>query len=253
MSSLSPSKLQGELTYTVTCAICEANYAPSPARQDLLQAPREVVEAAFMSMCHYCFRCRRVACPQCWDAVHKVCGACVLEAQLPFRAEPSSLKGTMFPPPASQVGYIEAIGNVDISGDDAIAPLLICVRAGRFQESTKTPSRKGQFTAPSEDLAKGMERADKSAVDTINRPLQDAGEDHSWVRDDVPLRTWAEFFGAVERVLNVVLGVTLFFVVVLVVLAALSATVNARILGLLHVDIRSEIAYIFSVIQQLRW
>src|SRR6266852_8062897 len=87
---------------TVTCAICEAVYAPSPPRLPFLQNAQGALEATFISMCHFCFRCRRAACPQCWDEVHGVCGACVQEAKLPFRAEAAPLDGLAFPPRSQQ-------------------------------------------------------------------------------------------------------------------------------------------------------
>jgi len=229
MNSISPSKrqdgLKGSVTRVVTCPICEASYAPSPTRQDLLQAPLEVVEAAFMSLCHYCFRCRRPACPQCWDAVHRVCGECVREAQLPFRAETAPLAGILFPLPASQVGHVEESG----TGIDVVS-LLICVRPGRLWgemvQIVPLPPPPSISISPSTrvPLAGTLGRVDKAVL-----------------------------FRGAERVLNVVLGVILLSVVALMVIAELSATANAQLIGLFHVDIRSEIGYILYVIRQLRW
>lgn len=89
---------------TVTCGICQAVYAPVKVYEYLLQAPRVALESAFMSMCHFCFRCRRPACPSCWDYVHGVCGACALEARLPFRSPSTPLQGVIFPA-IRQPGY----------------------------------------------------------------------------------------------------------------------------------------------------
>ena len=97
-NSSSPDQAGIVSTATVTCSICEAGYVPSLARPDLWQATPDVVEAAFMSICHFCFRCRRPACPECWDFVHRVCGACVQDAHLPFRTEAPPLQGIKFPP-----------------------------------------------------------------------------------------------------------------------------------------------------------
>jgi hypothetical protein len=92
---------------TITCTICDAVYAPSPQQVPFLQYTRGALEATFMGMCHFCFRCRHAACPQCWDEVHGVCGSCVQEAGLPFRAGAIPLDGLMFPP-ASQASYMPA-------------------------------------------------------------------------------------------------------------------------------------------------
>src|SRR5437763_189301 len=70
----------------VVCKICQAVYVPAHTHRQLVRSPHAVIESAFMSMCHFCFRCRQPACPSCWDEVHGVCGACALEAQLPFRS-----------------------------------------------------------------------------------------------------------------------------------------------------------------------
>ena len=61
------------------------------------------------------------------------------------------------------------------------------------------------------------------------------------------------FFKIVERVLNVFLLIILFTIVVLVVLAESSQNANIYIMHLFHIDIRSEIAYLISVIRQLHW
>jgi hypothetical protein len=75
-----------------------------------------------MSMCHFCFRCRRAACPDCWDAVHGVCGACVAETKLPFRTQVKPLNNAMPPLPQQQPG-VETM---------QAAPVLVCIQHGRF-------------------------------------------------------------------------------------------------------------------------
>ncbi len=170
-------------THSITCAICDAGYMPSQSRQDLLQAPPGVLESTFMSMCHYCFRCRRPACPQCWDVIHGVCGACVQEAHLPFRSSASPLTGTLFPPSASYMSHISHMGQPSI--DTTIAPLLICIRPGCFQPRT------GTF-----EVATAQES------------------------EDVLIPTGTNIFKTIERVLNVILLSVLLFVLVLILLAA---------------------------------
>src|SRR5690349_7647959 len=82
----------------IACSICEAVYAPAPQQTLFLQYEQGALEATFMGICHFCFRCRRAACPQCWDEMHGVCGACVQEAGLPFRETATPLDGLVFPP-----------------------------------------------------------------------------------------------------------------------------------------------------------
>src|SRR5215469_2266323 len=116
----------------ITCVICSAVYIPSPQNEDLLQATPLALESAFMSMCHFCFRCRRPACPMCWDAVHRICAACVQETGLTFRTQVAPLEGTLFPPilPARQVQ--------SVCNDQQATPFL-CIRPGLFHIATSPP------------------------------------------------------------------------------------------------------------------
>lgn len=112
-------------TNTVACRICEAVYTPSQDHAYLLQAPPMVLESALMSMCHFCFRCRRPACPHCWDNVHGVCGECCQEADLPFRAQAAPLRGVLF----------ATTRQAQLRRKHATPVRLICIRSGRFQSA----------------------------------------------------------------------------------------------------------------------
>lgn len=112
-------------TNTVACRICEAVYTPSQEHAYLLQAPPMVLESALMSMCHFCFRCRRPACPHCWDNVHGVCGECCLEAGLPFRAQTAPLRGVLF----------ATTRQAQLRRKHATPVRLVCIRSGRFQSA----------------------------------------------------------------------------------------------------------------------
>src|SRR3989442_830304 len=121
-----PVKLPSDATAsTITCAICSAGYNPSLHNEDLLQATPLALESAFMSLCHFCFRCRRPACPMCWDAVHRICAACVQETGLPFRAQVAPLEGTLFPP------ILPAHRAQSVHNDQQATPFL-CIRPSIF-------------------------------------------------------------------------------------------------------------------------
>ena len=83
----------------VSCPVCRAVYIPS-WQQERERASLTLLEAAFLSICHFCFRCQRPACPQCWNPIHCACAACSEEAQLPFRSPVPSLEGLIFSCPA---------------------------------------------------------------------------------------------------------------------------------------------------------
>lgn len=107
----------------VACMICHAVYAPHANQPQLTQAPKTVLESALMAMCHFCFRCRRPSCPFCWDAVHGICGACVLETGLPFRSNVPPLSGTWLPP----------MRQGQPATNNGTAYPLVCIQPGRLE------------------------------------------------------------------------------------------------------------------------
>jgi hypothetical protein len=223
---------------TVTCIICNAVYTPSPALQ---YAPSSIVESIFMSMCHFCFRCRRAACPQCWDAVHGVCGACVEEARLPFRQELAPLDGVMFPP------------NTPLPSDqeNVTASQLLCIRPGRFQPGNGVPATFGMLPHPGETGERGPnKRALKETplpLNIENLPFSFATSQQSKAAP-VPLKRGVGVLKTVERVLTMLTLVILLVLLLLIGLAEFSATANAQIAQFLHVDIRAEIAYVLHLL-----
>jgi hypothetical protein len=79
----------------VFCPICRAVYIPS-WQQEREQTSLAMLESTFLAICHFCFRCRRPACPQCWNPIHCVCTSCSEEAHLPFRSPVPPLEGLIF-------------------------------------------------------------------------------------------------------------------------------------------------------------
>lgn len=215
---------------TMVCMICQAVYVPSQAYAYLLHAPHLALESAFMSMCHFCFRCRRPACPACWDDVHAVCGACGLDAHLSFRASPPPLSGTLFPPvhPASETRV-----HTEFSGASARPP-FICVAQGRFQSSTTAPAapaKKRKLEGANMHTRISPSYADLAELET--RP-----ERHVRV------------LKRVKYTVNTLFIMILVIGVALVLAAEVSLNVNALLIRLLHVDIQAEIAYLWQLIKQ---
>lgn len=250
---------------TIICPICDAAYVPALAQVPFLQTSPEMLESAFMSMCHFCFRCRRPACPQCWDGVHGVCGDCVGEAQLSFRSEAAPLDGLLFQPLQRQAQNRQEVA----------AALLICVKSGRFVQ-TETQAR----TAPTgaarttEDFVPASlpnvhtETEDAPGNATPVRPTPeisqratekvaaartekaDSGEDDDEEVKSSP-RTVVRVLRVIEHVLTIVALFLLLAIIALVVVAQVSASANILILQALHVDIRAEVAYLVHLVQQL--
>lgn len=253
-----------QVVTTIICPICDAVYAPSLTQVSFLQASAEMLESAFMSMCHFCFRCRRPACPQCWDSVHSVCGDCVREAHLSFRAEAAPLDGLLFHPLQRQ----------EHSQQEVAAALLTCVKPGRFLQTEMPvhtaiePARTTEdfVPAPLPNLYTETEDAPGNVMPAPPMPeisqrvtekvaaaqteKADSGENDD---EEVKPRPWAvvRVLHVIERVLTVVALFLLLAIIALVVVAQASAAANTLILQALHVDIRAEVAYLMHLVQQL--
>ena len=217
---------------TVACTVCSALYAPSQAHVYLTQAPHIALESAFMSMCRFCFRCRRPACPLCWDDVHGLCGACVEEVHLPFRkeAEPLPLDSTLLVSSSPQ-----------LKQQHSVSFPLVSIRPGSFHADI----------AQKEDVVL-LPKAD-GAISSLPigqhqelRPAQEAVVPMD-VQESKDLTHIAQ---RVEGILTVILGVILLVIAVLIVVASLSAQANTVIVYVLHVDIRMEIEYLLQLMQQ---
>ncbi len=108
---------EGDTLKIVACPVCRAVYVPSREQQDCSSAL--LLETAFLEVCHFCFRCQRPACPQCWNPVHHSCASCCEEARLPFRGPVPALEGLVFLPLSSHSAQSNAIS-------------FVCQRNGRF-------------------------------------------------------------------------------------------------------------------------
>lgn len=228
---------------TIACTICSAAYAPSQAQPSLVQAPRIAFESALMSMCHFCFRCRRPSCPLCWDDVHGICGACDEEVHLPFRreGEPLPMNSSLLNP-NPQRGLVRTPHYP-----------LVCVSPGRFQAlipaaekalntdpvdmSALVPATPAKTTIPSTSQHAECATPVQEGVDTRTVPVVKPKQ-----RVGVARR--------IERTVTLLLGIVIFLIAVLIFVAALSTQANTLIAHALHVDIRKEIEYLLQLIQQ---
>ncbi|HVB22031.1 MAG TPA: hypothetical protein VNG51_08805 [Ktedonobacteraceae bacterium] len=272
---------QDATTRTMACPVCKALYTPAPAHQQLVLAPHIVLESAFMSMCHFCFRCRRAACPDCWDAVHGICGACVMETKLPFRTQVKALNNAM-PLLSQEQQVIETMH---------AAPTLVCIQHGKFYVEPSQPSSlaqpehmnrpvrvapaevaqrgraKAQWHSNKENLLHGMDDGrpqgatpphhptpvpTMSAPSPRDRHSRDGG---GWgpLRASVVLPSgWiTDALGAIEQWLTGALLVLLLTIITMIVLAEASPSANTQIMHILQIDIRSEVAYLIQLIGQL--
>lgn len=260
----------------VVCVICQAEYTPSRWYMHLLQGPPVALESAFMSMCHFCFRCRRPACPECWDDVNGVCGECAQEARLDFRREAEPFTGVIFSPAKPP--------QVKRERRD-VAP-LVCVEHGRFllapsyaenlDEVPTWPLRgrrrraSSTWQGPSDEVIDsltnvptrpvrepsdqrkisarpvGQERIHQPA--TRNRP-PDTVQISTDELDTQPdrRRRWRGTAQWFESMLTLVLGTMLLVVAFLIALTSVSTHANALVSTLLHVDIRAEVAYLLQL------
>jgi hypothetical protein len=204
----------------VMCKICQAIYVPARTHVQLARSPQSVVESAFMSMCHFCFRCRRPACPGCWDDVHGVCGACVVDAQLSFRSSVPPLDGVMFPP----------TNHVRVARVHTLTPPLVCVQPGRFQDAPlpiETQTTLYMQAISDQPIYDPRVHSEKHALNVISR--QDK----------------------FERIATEIVSLIVLLIIIVIASALFSPSVNDGIAHFLHVDIRAEIAYLLHLIQHL--
>ncbi len=248
-----------EANTTVTCPICDAVYAPSPQQIPFLHNTRGALEAAFMSVCHFCFRCRRAACPQCWDDVHGVCGACVQEARLPFRTAATPLDNLTFPPapqhPSQQ------------SHQQPVASLFAPIQNGRFSMKTAARTEPDTGTDPTVQPlvaqastpatpVRGNEQNNTPAAIAAAIPIKTPRLEASQVtrRQEKKPRiaaTEAKKTSRLERVFTWSVLVIVLVLVVVIALAEVIPAVNALIARGTHIDIQAEIAYLVSIVRQL--
>ncbi len=220
---------------TMTCIVCKAVYAPPQWNKNLWQAPSAALESAFISMCHFCFRCRRPSCPNCWDGVHCVCGACIQDTGLSFRLESPPLSGTRSVSSQIQSTTIQPV----------LTP-LICIRPGHLPGAT-----------PSIDLLPTRpERTSKKAVRRQRESLKAAKQESlispsSSLATHHPVEKHRRSRRNNRRVRHLL---TLFFLLIFVITFLIvinknvSSNVNESIAKALLVDIRVRIAYLWQLI-----
>jgi hypothetical protein len=242
---------------TITCTICDAVFAPSPMYQSFVQMSAATLENVFTSVCHFCFRCRRLACPECWDTLHSVCGACAQEVNLPFRAETVPLDGAIFSPSR----------RADTSHAHPSTSTLVCIHRGRFQIDTASSPKSSPAASK---LSANLPRQLISTSTTGSSPTKKPGKDthaaaavyyipivpldaQEPTQEEEPTPPFKSFIKAVERTMTAIVFTILLIIVLLIILAEFSSTANLQIIRLVHIDIRGEIAYLTYLVRQLHW
>jgi hypothetical protein len=234
---------------TIACPICQAVYAPAPQHVAFLAFSPRAMEAAFMQTCHFCFRCRRTACPLCWDFVQGVCAECDQEAGLPFRVEAPPLAGLRFPPPRLTSHYPQ----------EEIESSFVCLHTGRFQTQPSLlplPQYPASgLTARTEYLLPNVEASafsfpQEAAVWELQRPpvIGSETDDEEDEDDEDELDEKIGLWEHIEHALVVSTVLALLTVIVMIVLAELQPNVNAQIISFAHIDIRAEIAYLLQLV-----
>ncbi len=133
---------------TIECSLCQAVYTPSTQQQEGPSAASPALETAFLHVCHFCFRCQRQACPQCWNPVHHVCTSCGEEAQLPFCSPVPSLEGLILFPTDDSPSLLS---------QSPVQP-FICLHNGRFY----TPTSSNPVSRPHTQKGTSAETANHS-------------------------------------------------------------------------------------------
>jgi hypothetical protein len=237
-----------ESEVTITCPLCEAQFAPEPEHGYLLHVGPDALDAAFQSVCHVCFRCHRSACPQCWDNVHRFCGACVEEVGLVFRTEATPLEGLLFTPVLQTSSHSTKHSAVPVSTP------FVCIRPGRFETALQPAKQTQTYHQSPTQLGSRLQTSARLAASSYveaHDAVGDAGVDDDDVDDELPVGSFARMLAVIEWFLMFVLFLVLLAVAVATILAVTSLAANAWIERLLHVDIRAEIAYVITLIRQI--
>lgn len=236
----------------MTCSLCDAEFSPESEYAYLLNADAKELEAAFMSACHVCFRCRRAACPECWDATHHLCAQCVGEAGLPPHTEPRPLEGTL-----------PLIMTAQDAAGAATASPFVCVRPGRYSASAeREPDRDRQQSADPALLP--VKKSDSPAgTENIHHDptprlvalaiADQAGTAEETLESEPAISGTRRTLNVIERALTIIVLAALLIIAALVVLAETSLPANTTIARLIHVDIRAEVAYIVNLIKNIHW
>ncbi len=246
-----------DASMTVTCTICDAVYAPSPQQVPFLRYMPGALEAAFMSACHFCFRCRRAACPQCWDDVHGVCGACVQDARLPFRSAATPLNDLTFPPTLQHSSHQ--------SHQQPVASLFAPIRNGRFSIKTAALPEPDIVTDPavqhvvaqySTPATPGRESEQYNTPAAIAAaiPIKTSLPETSKVTRKLEKKpriaaTEAKKTSRLELVFTWIVLVIVLVLIVVIALAEFIPAVNTLVAHGTHIDIHAEIAYLVSIVQ----
>jgi hypothetical protein len=234
----------------VSCPICTAVYTPDVAHEQLLHAPAIALESAFMSMCRFCFRCRRPACPACWDVAHELCSACVQELGLPARQELVPFTGAL-PMPSLHITTRSA-SSTSVPGT---APLR-CVYAGQFQQVPLPTS------SPQEELLQ------ETGPVVAARPGKRRSPGHVTTLDDIevqvtrPTSTFSSRkhvrssrrVSPIKRIANIILFALLIAMsalILLVVVVMFSPQANSWIAHMSHIDGHALIIKVWSFVQRL--
>lgn len=272
--SARPGSGSVETQRTMTCTICQAVYAPSQAHPELLQASPVAFESAFMSMCHFCFRCRRPACPACWDTIHAICGSCSHEVGLPFRSPTPPLQGTLFPP----------IRQAQTKRARSAPQRFVCIKAGRFH-SAPVPID-AVTTLPMPSMTRPQPRITTTAappprhpavpvpLSTTQQPVQEvptpptrsplppvATADRIVIDIDkiatVPQREGRHrrrrFLRRLEQISTNLLLLLVILVLALIFSAEMSLAANTFIATTIHIDVRAELTYLWRLIESIHF
>lgn len=227
-----------EAQSTITCIICSAMYTSTRSHDHVFQTSSLALESAFMSMCHFCFRCRRPSCPACWDEVNGICGSCVQDTELSFRTDAAMLSDLLLPP-------VRKAQLLAVTAQKDTHP-LICVQAGRFQTEPVQAVVVEQMALPIDKQKTRPPTPQKITAPIHHDPLApDTNTSVSMSRSKRIIR-------GIELFLTFVILTALVLVLCLIIAAISSATANTFIARIVGVDIRAEIAYLWQLIQQLR-
>lgn len=275
---LARTEFHKETVKVVTCPICRAVYVPS-SRPGSPSDSLTLLESAFLCVCHFCLHCQRPSCPQCWDASHHLCATCCASEHLVFRPSLSSFVGLTFAAPALPQSRLSGNfsficlrdGHLDGPTDEpSPTQRQTCQSAaltypGWLQEIMRQPEDLAPPEAYSRLATLSISEPGSTELPCVDLPVRipsappaetpgvESGELVVEQRStqDSTLATCGRTSSILERVEDVLLILTslcLAFLLCMIILALHSPGVNTLLFSLLHVDIRSEVNYLWQIL-----
>lgn len=240
--SMDANPATGKNGRSVTCSICAARYAVVGSWQAWEPLTTMQREHLLLNNSRFCYRCRRPACPDCWNKTYALCAACVHETGLVLQA------------PVQNMAW----------GEDSQEG-LVCIGEGRYHrewanKTSSTHPRVKRIRSTSggeldEDVARVHERTTQPpAFKASTIPARRKKKPGEVALDEIatlPGRQPRQYPGWMRKAIFSVGLILLALFVGGIIAAMLSIEVNTFVWHTLHIDVRGCMTTVWNWLQHL--